>query len=115
MPSFAGDIIMSTFAAIKDRTWFYEFELPDGTVTKSDLAPEVLRIHASRRNHLTNVIKEYVRDPNDKTALDFASHEGYYSLHLSKHFKQVHGLEIRPESLDAARTITSALGVKNVT
>ena len=103
------------FTEIKNRTWFYEFVLPDGSVTKCDVPPDVLRIHTSRRDHLVNVIKEYVRDPCDKTALDLASHEGYYSLELSKFFERVQGLEIRPESIDAARMITSALGVNNVT
>src|SRR5947209_7618223 len=100
---------------INNRTWFYQFELPDGSVTRSDIPPEVLRIHTSRRDHLANVIQKYVSSPSEKTALDLASHEGYYSLQLSKHFKHVHGLEIRSESLDAARMITSALGVNNVT
>jgi hypothetical protein len=101
-------------STIKSRIWFYEFELPDGSVTKSDIPPEVLRIHTSRRDHLARVIKEHVENANEKTALDFASHEGYYSLQLSTFFKSVQGLEIRSESLNAARMITSLLAAKNV-
>jgi tRNA (mo5U34)-methyltransferase len=102
-------------AEVKNRIWFYEFELPDGSFTRSDIPPGILRIHTSRRDHLARVIAKHVENPDQKTALDFASHEGYYSLQLAKVFKQVQGLEIRSESLDAARMIASALDVKNVT
>ena len=33
--------------AVKDRVWFYEFELPDGAVTRTNIAPEMLRIHCA--------------------------------------------------------------------
>jgi tRNA (mo5U34)-methyltransferase len=101
--------------AVKDRTWFYQFDLPDGSITNTDIPPEVSRIHTSRRDHLANVINRYVGDPAEMTALDFASHEGYYSVQLGRLFKRVHGLDVRHDSLDAARLITSALGINNVT
>lgn len=99
---------------IKSRTWFYEFNLPDGSVTKTDIAADVRRIHTSRREHLQSVIRTRVHNPSEKTALDFASHEGYYSIELAKHFSRVSGLEIRPESIDAARQITTVIGAKNI-
>ena len=48
------------------------------------------------------------------TAIDFASHEGYFTLELAKKFAFVRGFDIRPESLAAARLITQALRIRNV-
>ncbi len=104
----------AALSVAKSRVWFYEFDLPDGTRTRSDVPADVLRIHTSRRDHLRRIIKERVHNPDKLTALDFASHEGYYALELAKHFGTVHGLEIRRESIEAARLITELAGVSNV-
>jgi tRNA (mo5U34)-methyltransferase len=100
--------------AVKNRIWFYEFALPDGTTTRSDIPADVLRIHTSRRDKLVRIIKELVPNAVNLTAVDFASHEGYYSIELARHFHHVRGIEIRPESVSAARLITKALGIHNV-
>jgi ubiquinone/menaquinone biosynthesis C-methylase UbiE len=99
---------------IKQHVWFYEFELPDGTLTQTDIPSEVLRIHKSRREKLRRVIRDHVVGAERLTALDIASHEGYFSIELARHFDEVHGIELRPESLDAARQIVKALDVSNV-
>lgn len=99
----------------RKRKWFYEFELPDGSHTESDIPEEVRHIHRSRIEKLRSVIFQFVGEDERASALDFSSHEGFFSVELSKHFASVHGLEIRPESLDAAHLITRALGISNVT
>ncbi len=99
--------------AVKERSWFYEFELPDGSSTRSDIPSEVLRIHTSRREKLRAII-EQISSTERTTAIDFASHEGYFSVELSRHFKNVIGLEVREQSLDAARLMINALGIDNV-
>lgn len=98
----------------KERVWFYEFDLPDGSRTRTDIAPEILHIHTSRRDKLRRVIEQRVPGARQLTALDFASHEGYFSIELARHFASVRGLELRPESLAAARLMTKVLGVGNV-
>jgi tRNA (mo5U34)-methyltransferase len=100
--------------AVKKRIWFYEFDLPDGTTTQSDIPVDVRRIHTSRRDKLVRIIKERVPNAANLTAIDCASHEGYYSIELARHFHQVRGIEIRPESISAARLITRALGIGNI-
>lgn len=105
---------MADFSAIKERVWFYEFELPDGSVTRSDIPEEVRAVHSTRRDMLRRVLRDHVPDASGLTALDLASHEGFFSIELARHFRSVHGIEIRPESLAASRQITSALGVHNV-
>jgi hypothetical protein len=100
---------------VQARKWFYEFELPNGAKTTSDIPEEVRHIHRSRIEKLREVISMYVEGSERSSALDLASHEGFFSIELSKHFASVQGLEIRPESLEAARLITRALGISNVT
>lgn len=57
---------------------------------------------------------ERVPDAAHLMATDFASHEGYFSIELARHFSFVRGFEIRRESLEAAQLITSALGLRDV-
>jgi tRNA (mo5U34)-methyltransferase len=99
---------------VKKRIWFYEFDLPDGTRTLTDIPAHIRPIHTSRRDKLAQVIRECVQNPDSLTAADLASHEGYYSVELSRHFRFVRGYEVRDESLMAARLIAQALGVSNV-
>ncbi|MGH8132410.1 MAG: hypothetical protein ACRETP_04145, partial [Steroidobacteraceae bacterium] len=71
---------------IKSRTWFYEFTLPDGTRTTTDVPADVLPIHTSRRDTLVQIIRDRVDRPQELAAIALASHEGYYSLELARHF-----------------------------
>jgi SAM-dependent methyltransferase len=98
---------------VKSRLWFYEFELPDGTCTLTDVPEAVRPIHTLRREILRQTIERHVPDAASQRAFDFASHEGYHSLELARHFRSVRGYEIRPESLEAARLVTDVLGVRN--
>ncbi|WP_421988761.1 class I SAM-dependent methyltransferase [Roseococcus sp.] len=102
-------------AKVKSRKWFYEFELPDGTRTETDIPAAVHVIHTARRNKLRDVIAQEVPGAAGLTALDFASHEGYFAVELARHFREVRGIELRQDSLDAAALVTGALGVGNVT
>ncbi|WP_165222100.1 class I SAM-dependent methyltransferase [Affinirhizobium pseudoryzae] len=99
---------------VKNRTWFYQFDLPDGSQTTTDVPPAVLPIHIARRDKLRRIIKQYVPDSGDLIAYDFASHEGYYAIELARHFKQVRGFEIRQQSLEAAQLITDVLKLRNL-
>jgi tRNA (mo5U34)-methyltransferase len=99
---------------VKNRIWFYQFELPDGSHTAADYPEEILKIHTSRRNKLRKIIENHVGVTERTAAIDFASHEGYYSVELAKHFTKVVGLEFRQQSILAANSITKALGIINV-
>ena len=100
---------------VKDRVWFYEFELPDGTRTTTDIPADMSLIHTSRREKLRRVIQQHIPDAAKLSAIDFASHEGYFSIELARHFATVCGLELRRQSIEAARLVTRALGIGNVT
>ena len=99
---------------VKSQNWFYEYELPDGTVTNTDIGSDVGLIHTTRRSKLRDVINAEVPGAESLTALDFASHQGYFSVELARYFNKVIGLELRQESIEQARMITSLLGFSNV-
>jgi hypothetical protein len=77
-----SDFALAALQEIKARTWFYEFALPDGSYTSTDVSPEILLIHTSRRDKLLGIIRDRVEQPHRLSAADLASHEGYYSLEL---------------------------------
>jgi hypothetical protein len=64
-------IVPATLQAIRERIWFYEFELPDGSRTRCDLPEEMRPIHSTRQRQLLRVIEERIRNPASKSALDF--------------------------------------------
>ena len=99
---------------VKTQDWFYEFLLPDGTKTAPDIGQEVAAIHSTRRNKLREVIAARVPQAAELSALDFASHQGYFSIELASHFSKVTGLELRPSSIAQASDITTLLGITNV-
>ncbi len=99
---------------VKARTWFYEFPLPDRSTTRTDVPPAVLAIHQTRERHLERFIRERIGDARNLDALDLASHEGYFSLILSRHFRRVTGVEQRTDSIEAATNIARLLGLANV-
>jgi tRNA (mo5U34)-methyltransferase len=105
---------MELLRRVKSHDWFYEFSLPDGTKTSADVGQEVGLIHTTRRDKLREVIATEVPNSKELAALDFASHQGYFSVELSKHFRKVTGLELRPQSIVQARDMTSLLGICNV-
>lgn len=76
---------------VKGRTWFYEFDLP-GTRTGTNVTADVLPIQVSRRDKLVQIVAERVERPETLTAGDFGSHEGYYTVELTRHFRSVRGL-----------------------
>lgn len=93
---------------VKNKKWFYEFSLPDGSKTESYL-PEVARqIHVTREKALRNYLSAL--DGSYTTALDISCHEGFFSLILAEYFKNVTGLDKNQESLDKAIQIATLLG-----
>ena len=98
--------------AVKSQSWFYEFPLPDGSVTSSYLDPSFRPIHLTRERLLGSVLANYVGAKD--SALDVACHEGYYSAILSRHFKFVHGIDRCQTSLTKAGQILKLLSCANV-
>jgi len=97
---------------VKRQEWFYEFNLPDGSLTRSYL-PEVARgIHVTREKALRRYLE--ANAPGFSTAMDISCHEGYFSLVLAEYFSSVVGLDKNSASLGKARQIVTLLGRGNV-
>jgi len=104
----------NNLAIVKAQQWFYEFTLPDGSVTNSYLPDFVRPIHHTREKALRLFLSEYGKTGFFKNALDISCHEGYYTLLLAKYFEEVIGIDKNDSSLEKARLITAVLGDTNV-
>jgi SAM-dependent methyltransferase len=94
-------------AAIKQEKWFYEFLLPDGTVTDSYLPEEARAIHHTRERALIDYLESKAKAPH--SALDVGCHEGYFSMVLARYCTTVVGIDKNAKSLDKGRRILSLL------
>ncbi len=97
--------------------WFYEFDLGQYGRTTSELPPEVLPIHQTRLAMVERVVEEHFRGRLDQIrCIDVGCHEGFYSIAMArKGLREVHGLDVRASSLEKARFVAGALGLRNVT
>ena len=96
--------------------WFYEFDLGQYGRTTSDLPPDVLPIHATRLALVEQAVDEHFRGRfNQIRCLDIGCHEGFYSVAMArKGLSKVHGIDVRPSSLEKARFVADALGLSNI-
>jgi len=101
---------------VRAREWFYEFDLPDGTRTRSALPPGVEAIHATRLAMLEEVLDRALgRSAAGLTALDLACHQGWFALHLARRgFDSILAVDARPEHLADAQLMADVLGVKTL-
>ena len=102
-------------ARVLQQKWFYRFELASGRRTELYIPDEIEQIHRTRRDMmLVELAPLFAAHPGALTALDIASHQGYFSIELAKHCRSVRGLEIQGRHVESARLIAEALGVDNV-
>ena len=99
---------------VKNQQWFYEFTLPDGSITNSYLPDFVRPIHYTREKALHIFLNEFGKTGSFKKAVDISCHEGYYTLILSKYFEEVAGIDKNEGSMEKAKLITEVIGNKNI-
>jgi hypothetical protein len=99
---------------VRARDWFYEFDLPDGTRTRSHLPPGVEKIHTTRLQLMEAALDASVgRDCSKLTAVDLACHQGWFSMHLAKRgFREIVGVDGRDEHLADAKLMADLNGVR---
>lgn len=104
---------MDELLKIKQQKWFYEFKLPDGSVTESYLPELAKKVHITREKAL----RDYLSIHKDKfqSVLDISCHEGYFSLVLKDYFDSVTGIDKNAESLAKAKQISKALKISGIT
>src|SRR5512132_3581769 len=103
----------AVLARVRARPWFYEFDLPDGSVTTTYLPPGVAAIHTTR---LAMLWRALARDRfDDLRVVDVACHQGYFATHLArKGCREVVAIDARAEHIADVTLIAQAYGLANV-
>ena len=97
------------------QKWFYDFELPSGRRTEMYITADVEHIHRTRRDMmLAELAPLLAQAPNALTAIDVASHQGWFSFALAKLCRQVRGIEYQARHVASSRLMAQCLGVENV-
>ena len=108
----------SALDATRDRQWFYEFDLPDGTTTTSYLPEEVRGIHTTRLAMLWDALAPIVgRTPwENLTAVDIACHQGFFATHLARRgCRRVVAIDAREDHLADTALMADVYGLRNLT
>ena len=101
--------------AVASRSWFYEFDLPDGRKTQSYLPVGVSQIHTTRLDMLLSALEPVVHgDWAGHSVIDVACHQGYFASHLARKGCPVLGIDARPEHIADTELIASAYGLANL-
>lgn len=96
------------------REWFYRYPLPSGRSTKLYISDEVARIHDTRLEMMTAALSPWFARSRELTAVDFASHQGFFSINLARQCRHVLGLEYQQRHVDAANMIKAVYEIPNV-
>jgi tRNA (mo5U34)-methyltransferase len=104
-------------AMVHQRSWFYDFALPDGSRTHSYLPEGVADIHVTRREMLATAL---ARGLGEKpvaamSAIDIACHQGYFSLQLAQAgFGRVLAIDNRDSHLADTDLVSRAYGYRQI-
>jgi len=98
---------------VQQREWFYRFDLPDGSSTTSYLPEQVRPVHETRLAMMRERLEPLCR-AEDLTAIDFGSHQGWFSVELAKMgCNRITGVEPRQRHIEDARLMVQALGLES--
>jgi hypothetical protein len=108
------DTTAALLEKVRARRWFYEFDLPDGSRTRPAVPPGVEAIHTTRQRMVDAALDQFVgRDCSGLSAVDFACHQGWFSINLARRgFSEVLGIDGRESHLEDARLMAELLDVK---
>jgi hypothetical protein len=106
----------STLERVRARQWFYEFDLPDGSRTRSTLPEGVEKIHTTRLAMMEGALDRAVGpDARGLTAVDLACHQGWFAIHLARRgFSPVLAVDARAEHLADTQLMADVLGLKAI-
>jgi tRNA (mo5U34)-methyltransferase len=96
------------------QKWFYKFRLPSGRCTEQYISEEIDHIHQTRKAMMLDALAPDFAASRDLSAIDFSSHQGFFSFSLAEHCRNVLGLEYQQRHIDSARLIAKAMSIKNV-
>ncbi len=95
------------------REWFYSYELPDGSTTPTYHGGEIQPIHDTRWQMLQACLDDRLgKSRSGLTALDLASHQGWFALKMAQAgFATVSGIDARESHVDDSRLISEIYGL----
>lgn len=101
---------------VRRRTWFYRFDLPDGSHTESYLPEAVRPIHATRLAMLWEALGPVsAHGWAGLRVLDMACHQGFYSVEVAKRgCREMVAVDARPEHLADAELIRRVYALDNM-
>jgi tRNA (mo5U34)-methyltransferase len=96
--------------ANQEPGWMYEFDLGDGVKTPL-LAEELRSVHSTREQMIMPVVDCFFPEGlQDKSCLDIACNEGYFSHLLYHRGATVRGIDIRETNIGRARWVQTLYG-----
>lgn len=97
---------------IRNREWFYPYEMPDGTVVPSYHGGELDLIHATRWGMLEQRLKaEHPQGFAGLKAVDLAAHQGWFAHNLARiGLTDVLGIDARARHVEDAGLMAGAQG-----
>ena len=89
------------------RQWFYSFELPDGSTTPTYQDSDITAIHDTRWQMLQSCLDQRLGNTREGlTALDLASHQGWFSVNMARSgFASVLGIDARESHVEDSQLI----------
>ena len=98
------------------REWFYSFDLPDGSTAPTYHGAEIQAIHDTRWQMLQSCLDERLgKNRNGLTALDLASHQGWFAVKMAQAgFTSVSGIDARESHVDDSRLISEIYGLDHL-
>lgn len=109
----------SVYERIAQREWFYDFDLPNGELTRCRKPDFVMPTHGTKLRMMSSVLEPYVLSRGHPwgqlTAVDLGCHQGYFASHLARRgLADVLGIDARPEHIADAELIREVYGLPNL-
>ena len=100
----------------RSREWFYAYDLPDGSTTPTYHGIDIQSIHDTRWRMLRDCLDQRLEgDRGELTALDLASHQGWFAVKLAQSgFGRVLGVDARDSHVDDSGLIGRIYGLDNL-
>jgi hypothetical protein len=98
------------------REWFYSYDLPDGSTTPTYHGIDIQAIHNTRWQMLESCMhKSLGPDWNGLTALDLASHQGWFAYNMARSgFSNVLGIDARQSHVEDSSLIADIYGMDHL-
>lgn len=97
---------------VNQREWFYTFELPDGSTTRTYHDGELDSIHDTRWRMLEHTLEGvFPGGFRDLTAIDLAAHQGWFTARLAQAgLTRITGVDQRASHVEDAELMARVLG-----